>query len=57
MSCGKRERGCSSGSTGEKHAKYFSYREARGRIRRAKGQGYHSEAVTLEKSIRADRLF
>jgi hypothetical protein len=57
VSCGKRERGCSSGSTGEKHAKYFSYREARGRIRRAKGQGYHSEAVTLEKSIRADRLF
>jgi|SRR5579871_1003630 len=35
---------------------YFSYREAWGRIRRAKGHGYYLEAVTLEESIIADRL-
>jgi hypothetical protein len=36
--------------------KYFSYREAWGRIRRARGHGFYLEAVTLEESIIADRL-
>lgn len=36
--------------------KYFSYREAWGRIKRARGLGYHFEAVTLEEGIIADRL-
>jgi hypothetical protein len=36
--------------------KYFSYREAWGRIRKAQGHGFYLEAVTLEESIMADRL-
>jgi len=36
--------------------KYFSYREAWGRIKRAQAYGYHLEAITLEESIIADRL-
>jgi hypothetical protein len=36
--------------------KYFSYREAWGRIRKAQGYGFYLEAVTLEESIMADRL-
>lgn len=36
--------------------KYFSYREAWGRIRRAIGHGFYLEAVTLEESIISDRL-
>lgn len=36
--------------------KYFSYREAWGRIRKAQGHGFYLEAVTLEESIIADRL-
>ncbi|HEV2800978.1 MAG TPA: hypothetical protein VGW12_10800 [Pyrinomonadaceae bacterium] len=38
-------------------AKYFSYREAWGRIRKAIGCGFYLEAVTLEESIISDRLF
>ena len=37
-------------------AKYFSYREAWGRIRKSIAHGYHLEAVTLEESIMSDRL-
>jgi hypothetical protein len=37
-------------------AKYFSYREAWGRIKRAIGHGFYLEAVTLEESIMSDRL-
>ncbi len=37
-------------------AKYFSYAEAWVRIRKARGSGFHLEAVTLQESIIADRL-
>lgn len=37
-------------------AKYFSYREAWGRIKKAQGHGFYLEAVTLEESIISDRL-
>lgn len=37
-------------------AKYFSYREAWGRINKAQGHGFYLEAVTLQESIIADRL-
>ncbi len=37
-------------------AKYFSYREAWGRIRQSIGCGYYLEAITLEESIISDRL-
>jgi hypothetical protein len=37
-------------------AKYFSYREAWGRIKKAQGCGFYLEAVTLEESIISDRL-
>jgi hypothetical protein len=36
--------------------KYFSYSEAWVRIKKARGSGFHLEAVTLEESIIADRL-
>src|SRR3954447_19605293 len=36
--------------------KYFSYREAWGRIRKAQVYGFYFEAVTIEESIMADRL-
>ncbi|MBV8807335.1 MAG: hypothetical protein JO033_01560 [Acidobacteriaceae bacterium] len=36
--------------------KYFSYREAWVRIKKAQGYGFYLEAVTLEESIIADRL-
>lgn len=36
--------------------KYFSYREAWVRIKKARGSGFYLEAVTLEESIIADRL-
>lgn len=38
-------------------AKYFSHREAWGRIKRAIGHGFFLEAVTLEESVITDRLF
>lgn len=37
-------------------AKYFSHREAWGRISRAIGHGFYLEAVTLEESVISDRL-
>lgn len=37
-------------------AKYFSYREAWGRIKMSIATGYYLEAVTLEESIISDRL-
>jgi len=37
-------------------AKYFSHREAWGRIKRAIANGYYLEAVTLEESVISDRL-
>lgn len=37
-------------------AKYFSYIEAWGRIRKSIGHGFFLEAVTLEESIISDRL-
>ncbi len=37
-------------------AKYFSYAEAWGRIKRSIGHGFFLEAVTLEESIMCDRL-
>ena len=37
-------------------AKYFSYREAWGRIKQSIALGYYLEAVTLEESIISDRL-
>lgn len=37
-------------------SKYFSYREAWGRIRKARVYGFYFEAVTLEESIISDRL-
>ena len=37
-------------------AKYFSYREAWGRIKQSIACGYYLEAVTLEESIISDRL-
>jgi hypothetical protein len=36
--------------------KYFSYKEAWGRISRAIGHGFFFEAVTIEESIMCDRL-
>jgi len=36
--------------------KYWSYREAFGRIRGAMGHGYYLEAITIEESIISDRL-
>ncbi|MBK9169300.1 MAG: hypothetical protein IPM24_17810 [Bryobacterales bacterium] len=36
--------------------KYFSYREAWARIKKARGSGFYLEAVTLEESIITDRL-
>ena len=36
--------------------KYFSYREAWGRINKAQAYGFYLEAVTLHESIIADRL-
>jgi len=36
--------------------KYFCYREAWVRIKKAQGYGFYLEAVTLEESIIADRL-
>jgi hypothetical protein len=36
--------------------KYFSYKEAWVRIKKAQGSGFYLEAVTLEESIIADRL-
>lgn len=36
--------------------KYFSYREAWGRIKRSIAMGFYLEAVTLEESIISDRL-
>ena len=41
---------------GDNANKYFGYREAWGRIRKAQGFGFYLEAVTLEESIIADRL-
>jgi len=41
----------------ERHAnKYFSYREAWVRIKKAQGYGFYLEAITLEESIITDRL-
>jgi len=36
--------------------RYFSYKEAWVRIKKAQGSGFYLEAVTLEESIIADRL-
>jgi hypothetical protein len=41
----------------ERHAnKYFSYREAWVRIKKARGYGFYLEAITIEESIITDRL-